>query len=192
MRCPKLVTSSKVEANRRNSQHSSGPRTGRGERNSRFNAVTLGLFAKHVVIPICDGFRPEKEFQILLDGLHQDFHPVGLYEEWLVVKVAESDECRTSLEPVGWVRSEPRESCHHSSRTENADMRSYKSRPYRLPGSRKALALKRRKDKDLRRFWNRPQRKRRKPWSGARGGDSRGLTSWLHQQSREERRKYRG
>jgi hypothetical protein len=51
--------------------------------------VTLGLFAKHVVIPICDGFRPEKEFQTLLDGLHQDFHPVGLYEEWLVVKVAE-------------------------------------------------------------------------------------------------------
>lgn len=39
---------------------------------------------------------------------------------------------------------------------------------------------------------HRPQRKRRKPWSGARGRDSRGLTSWLHQQSREERRKYRG
>ena len=89
MRCPKLVTSSKVEANRRNAKHSSRPRTGRGKRSSRFNAVTLGLLAKHVVIPICDGFRPEKEFQTLLDGLHQDFQPVGGYEEWLVVKIAE-------------------------------------------------------------------------------------------------------
>jgi hypothetical protein len=51
--------------------------------------VTLGLFAKHVVIPIYDGYKPEKGFQTLLDGLHQDFQPVGFYEEWLIVKVAE-------------------------------------------------------------------------------------------------------
>jgi hypothetical protein len=56
---------------------------------AKLNAVTLGLFAKHVVIPICDGYNPEKDFKLLLDGLYQEFHPVGLYEEWLVVKVAE-------------------------------------------------------------------------------------------------------
>jgi hypothetical protein len=83
------VTLRKIAANRKNATRSSGPRTEGGKRNSRFNAVTLGLFAKHVVIPVCDGYKPEKEFQSLLDGLHQDFEPVGFYEEWLVVKVAE-------------------------------------------------------------------------------------------------------
>jgi len=89
MRCTKTVTPIKIEANRKNAKRSTGPRTERGKSNAKFNAVTLGLFAKHVVIPICDGHGSEKEFQTLLDGLHQDFQPVGHYEEWLVVKIAE-------------------------------------------------------------------------------------------------------
>jgi hypothetical protein len=89
MRCPKSVTPSKLEANRRNAKRSTGPRTQRGKRETRFNAVTLGFFAKHVVIPICDGYKPEKDFSSLLRGMHQEFQPVGLYEEWLVVKIAE-------------------------------------------------------------------------------------------------------
>jgi hypothetical protein len=90
MRCAKTVTPLKIVANRKNAKRSTGPRTERGKSIARFNALTLGLFAKHVVIPMCDGDgRPEKEFQTLLDGLHQEFQPVGLYEEWLVVKIAE-------------------------------------------------------------------------------------------------------
>jgi hypothetical protein len=89
MKLHKTVTTAKVEANRMNSRRSTGPRTGRGKSNAKFNAVTLGLFAKHVVIPICDGYKPEKDFQALLDGLHQEFQPLGFYEEWLVVKIAE-------------------------------------------------------------------------------------------------------
>jgi len=42
------------------------------------------------VIPVCDGERAEKDFQALLGELHQEFQPVGSYEEWLVVKIAES------------------------------------------------------------------------------------------------------
>jgi hypothetical protein len=86
----RTVTTAKIEANRMNSKRSTGPRTQGGKRNSRFNALTLGLFAKHVVIPICDGYKAEKDFQLLLDGLHKEFEPVGLYEEWLVARVAES------------------------------------------------------------------------------------------------------
>jgi hypothetical protein len=89
MRCPKLVTPSKLEANRKNAKRSTGPRTERGKSIARFNAVTLGLFAKHVAIPICDGYKPERDFQSLLDEMHRDFQPVGVYEEWLVVKIAE-------------------------------------------------------------------------------------------------------
>ena len=83
------MTKAKLDANRQNSKRSTGPRTEQGKRIARFNAVTLGLFAKHIVIPICDGYGSEKEFQSLLDGLHQEFQPAGIFEEWLVVKIAE-------------------------------------------------------------------------------------------------------
>ena len=89
MRCSKTVTSKKVDANRKNGKSSTGPRTERGKLAARFNAVTLGLFAKHVVIPICDGYESEKGFELLLDGLHEEFQPSGFYEEWLVVKIGE-------------------------------------------------------------------------------------------------------
>jgi hypothetical protein len=89
MRCSKPVTSKKIEANRTNGKSSTGPRTKRGKLNAKFNAVTLGLFAKHVVIPICDGDTAERDFQSLLNSMHEDFRPVGMYEEWLVLKIAE-------------------------------------------------------------------------------------------------------
>src|SRR5271166_1790468 len=90
MKCRKAVTAKKVVANRRNAERSTGPQTDRGKLATRFNAVTLGLFAKHVVIPICDGHGSEKEFRKLLDDLQQEFQPLGTFEEWLVVKIAES------------------------------------------------------------------------------------------------------
>jgi hypothetical protein len=89
MRRNKSVTAKKIEANRRNGKRSTGPRTERGKLAARFNAVTLGLFATHVVIPTCDGQEAERDFQSLLDGLGDDFRPVGMYEEWLVLKIAE-------------------------------------------------------------------------------------------------------
>jgi len=89
MRCIKTVTPIKTEANRANAKRSTGPRTERGKRNAKFNAVTLGLFAKHVVIPVCDGYKADRDFKSLLDGLHREFEPSGFYEEWLVVKIAE-------------------------------------------------------------------------------------------------------
>ena len=52
--------------------------------------MTLGLFAKHVVIPFHDGYKAERDFRALLDQMHEEFCPVGVYEEWLVVKIAES------------------------------------------------------------------------------------------------------
>jgi hypothetical protein len=89
MRCVKTVTPIKIDANRKNAKRSTGPRTHRGKSIAKFNAVTHGLFAKHVAIPICDGDNPERDFQSLLDRLHQDFQPKGFYEEWLVGKIAE-------------------------------------------------------------------------------------------------------
>ncbi len=90
MKGSKAVTAKKLEANRRNAECSTGPRTDRGKLAARFNAVTLGLFAKHVVIPTCDGDGSDREFRRLLDDLQQEFQPEGTFEEWLVVKIAES------------------------------------------------------------------------------------------------------
>jgi hypothetical protein len=89
MRRHKAVTKNKLEANRKNSKHSTGPRTQRGKNTAKFNAVTLGLFAKHVLIEICDGDKVQVAFQSLLNDLYQQFEPVGTLEEWLVAQIAE-------------------------------------------------------------------------------------------------------
>ncbi len=85
----KTVTQKKIEANRRNAKRSTGPRTERGKRNSRFNALMIGLFAKHVIIPICDGYKKRRRVSVTPHGLHGEFQPIGLYEEWLVLKITE-------------------------------------------------------------------------------------------------------
>ena len=76
MRCTKTVTTRKIGANRANTTRSTGPRSERGKRVSEFNAVTLGLFARHVAIPICDGETADTDFGSLVDGLHHEFQPV--------------------------------------------------------------------------------------------------------------------
>jgi hypothetical protein len=88
--CRKTVSAKKIEANRTNATRSTGRRTERGKRNARFNAVTIGLFADHVAIPVCDGEEAEKDFLSLLNEAHEEVRPVGFYEEWLVVKIAEA------------------------------------------------------------------------------------------------------
>jgi hypothetical protein len=88
MKLHKAVTRAKLEANRINSKRSTGPRTERGKRTAKYNALTLGLFAAHVVIPVCDGDGSETEFQALVSGLHQQFQPEGTFEEWLILKIA--------------------------------------------------------------------------------------------------------
>jgi hypothetical protein len=88
MKLRKTVTTAKLEANRMNSKRSTGPRTQRGKRTAKYNALTLGLFATHVVIPVCDGDGSDAEFQALVSGLHQQFQPEGTFEEWLILKIA--------------------------------------------------------------------------------------------------------
>ena len=73
MRRTTTVTEKKLAANRLNAKRSTGPRTERGKNTSRFNAATLGLFAKEVVIPICDGDGSADQFSELLADLEQEF-----------------------------------------------------------------------------------------------------------------------
>ncbi len=89
MRCRKTVTEKTLAANRLNAKRSTGPRTERGKNTSKFNAVKAGLFAKHVVIPVCDGDDSAQEFTQLLADVQQEFQPKGAFEEFCVVQIAE-------------------------------------------------------------------------------------------------------
>ncbi len=86
----KTVTEKTLAANRLNAKRSTGPRTERGRNTSRFNAARLGLFAKQVVIPICDGEGSADQFSELLADLQQEFQPEGPLEEFYVGEMAKS------------------------------------------------------------------------------------------------------
>jgi len=90
MGCRKTVTEKKLAANRLNAERSTGPRTERGKNTSKFNAVITGLFAKHVVIPLCDGEGSEEQFVALFADLWQEFQPVGPLEKFYVEEMARS------------------------------------------------------------------------------------------------------
>jgi hypothetical protein len=82
------VSNKKLEANRRNAQQSTGPKTEAGKNASRRNALTHGLLAKEVVISRGDYKEDEEDFAVLLSGLREDFKPVGAIEELEVQEIA--------------------------------------------------------------------------------------------------------
>ena len=79
-----------VEANASNAKRSTGPRTERGRRAARLNAVKFGFFSEEVVIPTCDGDRGLAKYRSLITYLREELQPKGVLETWLVEKIAES------------------------------------------------------------------------------------------------------
>ncbi len=73
-----------IEANRRNSRKSTGPKTRRGKAKSKMNAMKHGLLAEQVVVLDED----PAEFAGVLESLIDDFLPQGPLEEQLVERVA--------------------------------------------------------------------------------------------------------
>ena len=76
-----------IEANRRNSLLSTGPRTPEGKAVSRFNALKSGIHAKSQVVP---GEDPA-ELEALTDGYHQDWAPASHLECFLVDSLIRAD-----------------------------------------------------------------------------------------------------
>jgi hypothetical protein len=76
----KTVTSKKVAANRANAKFSTGPRTERGKRAARLNAVKLGFFSEELVIPLCDGEKALEKCRALLNGIQQELQPAGIMQ----------------------------------------------------------------------------------------------------------------
>ena len=79
-----VVSTAKLEANRRNSQKSTGPRTEDGKKRSSLNAVTHGVTARTVLLPGEDAAALAARQQHLIDS----FQPRSLVELALVEGMA--------------------------------------------------------------------------------------------------------
>jgi hypothetical protein len=80
----KLVSMKQREANRRNAQRSTGPKTVEGKSAVKWNALKHGLLAKAVVLPQED----RGEYERLLAGLAEYWQPVGMLEQLFVEEIA--------------------------------------------------------------------------------------------------------
>ena len=78
----------KIEANRRNAQKSTGPKTQAGKEKSKLNALKHGLVAQATVIPVGEAKESDTEFTQLLDRVMTEFDPHGFIEEMLTERIA--------------------------------------------------------------------------------------------------------
>src|SRR6266481_2433331 len=83
------VSLRKLEANRANAQHSTGPRTPEGKATSRSNAVKHGFFAKVVMLTQGDVQEDPEEYVKLLAELHMIWPATSKRAEWLIGLLAE-------------------------------------------------------------------------------------------------------
>jgi hypothetical protein len=71
-----MATQRQIEANRQNSQLSTGPRTEKGKQGVAQNALKHGVFSRKVVLHK----ESKKEFEALEAEFYECFHPKGLLE----------------------------------------------------------------------------------------------------------------
>src|SRR5262249_54188443 len=77
----------KLDANRRNARHSTGPRTEKGKRWSRRNAIKHDILTSELLIR--DGPKENAAaFDEMLTRLRNDLSPVGELEELFVTRIA--------------------------------------------------------------------------------------------------------
>jgi hypothetical protein len=81
-----MATLKQFEANRRNSQKSTGPKTPEGKSAVSMNALRHGLRARSVVLPGED----RNEFNQLCDDLEVEWHPQSRTEQFYVEQMAVS------------------------------------------------------------------------------------------------------
>lgn len=79
------LSEAKLEANRRNALKSTGPRTRKGKKKSKYNALKHGLTAKTLLLP---GLENPKDFKRVLRGFLNDLDPKGTLEKTLVQRLA--------------------------------------------------------------------------------------------------------
>ncbi len=81
-----MATERQIAANRENAQKSTGPKTPEGKDLSRFNAVTHGLTARHVVLPNDSG-EDRAEFDSMLRAVVEEIKPENALEALIVQRI---------------------------------------------------------------------------------------------------------
>jgi cysteinyl-tRNA synthetase len=81
-----MSTPSRIEINRANSQHSTGPKTEAGKKQSSLNALRHGLTGQIVVMPTED----LEAYQSHLNSFTDEYHPQGATESHLVQALADT------------------------------------------------------------------------------------------------------
>jgi len=84
----KPVSAAKLEANRRNAQKSSGPKTAAGKARSSQNAYRHGFFSDRLFPTAEQVSKDRTEYEALAKGLYGYYEPVGYLENLLVEKIA--------------------------------------------------------------------------------------------------------
>ena len=83
-----IVSLRKVEANRRNSRKSTGPKTAAGKKKVSRNAVQHGFYSKWLLIQHPDGNEGPDEYRDLYAAIFKHYQPVGWPEERWVETIA--------------------------------------------------------------------------------------------------------
>ena len=81
-----MSTANRIEINRANAQHSTGPKTQAGKKHSSLNALRHGLTSQIVVMPTED----LQAYQLHLKTFHDEYHPHGATESHLVQALADT------------------------------------------------------------------------------------------------------
>src|SRR5512141_884939 len=78
-----MTTQSRIEANRRNAQHSTGPRTPEGKARVAHNAIKHGILGDQAVLPT----ENREQFEEFRDALVGDLCPLGAMEQVLAERI---------------------------------------------------------------------------------------------------------
>ena len=90
-----MTSEKKIEANRHNAEHSTGPRSANGKEHTRANAVKSGLYARKVLLPK----ENHREYQRLRTELFEKYAPADPTEE-TVVQLIMDDMWRLKRQPL--------------------------------------------------------------------------------------------
>ena len=85
-----MVSSRKIESNRRNSKKSTGPRTMAGKRRVSMNAVRHGFFSQFLLIQHPDGKESQEEYNDFYSDIRKYFEPADFLEELWAEKISVS------------------------------------------------------------------------------------------------------
>lgn len=82
------VSSKKTEANRKNAQKSTGPRTESGKAKAAANSYKHGFFARRLFLNIEQWAKDKADYETVANGFYQYYQPVGFMENFWVEKAA--------------------------------------------------------------------------------------------------------